>query len=176
MYYFTKAASPLGDLTLVSDGQRLTGLYLPNQKYFLAGIATDKLQQTDSLPIFQISRDWLTNYFTGQSRDTKLPPLSLKGSDFRHLVWQELLTIPFGELRTYGEIANEVADKMGRTSMSSQAVGAAISHNPISILVPCHRVISTSNNLTGYAGGIPAKIKLLEIEGHTLSDFKLPKN
>ena len=106
---------------------------------------------------------WLDIYFSGQKPDF-LPKLHLIGTDFQREVWDILLEIPYGQTVTYGEIARKIADKRGLKTMSAQAVGGAVGHNRVSVIVPCHRVIGSDGSLTGYAGGIERKIKLLEIE------------
>lgn len=174
MPFQTTYASPLGQLTLVSDGRSLTGLWLENQKYF-AATQPDHVTVTTDLPVFHQVQDWLDRYFSGQMPNPLELSLSPIGSDFRQTVWRHLLEIPYGHLTTYGEIANKIAKEMGRASFSSQAVGGAVGHNPISILIPCHRVIGANGNLTGYAGGLTNKIKLLTLEGIELSQHHLPK-
>jgi len=154
--------SPLGDMTLASDGEALTGLWYDGQKYF--GLGLDIGASDCVLPVFDATCRWLDVYFSGEKPDF-LPPIRFVGTDFRCRVWRALLTIPYGETVTYGILARRVADEMGVDSMSSQAVGGAVGHNPISILVPCHRVIGADGSLTGYAGGIDRKQRLLAIEG-----------
>lgn len=161
MQYLSHYSSPLGPITLASDGQALIGLWFDGQKYF--GNTIFSAQDDDSLPVFNETRRWLDQYFNGQCPNFT-PKLKLIGSDFRQLVWKNLLSIPYGNTTTYKAIGQKVAQAQGRASMSAQAVGGAVGHNPISIIIPCHRVISTSGNLTGYAGGLSRKEQLLQIE------------
>ncbi len=156
-------ASPLGPLTLASDGEALTGLWLEGQKYFAAGLEPDA-QDAPSLPVFQETAAWLERYFSGQ-RPPDLPPLAPQGSVFRQKVWKTLLKIPYGQSRTYGELAVAL-------DSSPRAVGGAVGHNPISILIPCHRVVGAEGSLTGYAGGEERKRFLLELERGSLAQRK----
>lgn len=161
MTYLMKLSSPLGPLSLASDGEALTGLWLEGQKYFAAGLEPETEERPD-LPVFCQAAAWLDAYF--EKRDLPpLPPLAPKGSEFRQKVWKLLLEIPFGETTTYGALAGQL--KAAGVSASPQAVGGAVGHNPISILIPCHRVVGTDGSLTGYAGGVEKKRFLLELEG-----------
>ena len=169
MNYMCKYESPIGKIILVSDGENLTGLWFEGQKYFLNLITEQKCD----LEIFKKTKKWLDIYFSGKEPEEEIP-INFYGTDFRVKVWNILKEIPYGNVITYGEIAKRLALEKGMKNMSAQAVGAAISHNPISIIVPCHRVIGNNNNLTGYAGGIDKKIKLLEIEGIDISNMKKP--
>ncbi len=171
MEYTAAYYSPLGDITLASDGDALTGLWLEGQKYYAYGL--DRVREEKDLPVFQQTREWLDLYFSGKEPGFT-PPLLLQGSDFQKKVWAILATIPYGQTRTYGDIAQEVAQKRGRAKMSAQAVGGAVGRNPISIIVPCHRVVGTNGNLTGYAGGIQKKIALLKLEGVKMDGFFVP--
>ena len=146
---------------MASDGEALTGLWFEGQKYFAAGVV-DKNDEKQ-LPIFDLTAKWLRIYFSGQEPDF-LPVLKPEGTKFRRLVWDILLAIPYGKTLTYGEIAKDVAARMGIPRMSAQAVGGAVGHNPISLIIPCHRVVGADGSLTGYAGGIDKKRKLLMIE------------
>ena len=166
MIYYKEYASPIGKLTLVSDGISLIGLYIENQKYFLENIK-EEMQRKDELIIFKNTEEWLDRYFAGLKPDIKGLKLKPQGSDFRVMVWQILENIPYGEVITYGDIAKKVAKIMGKSKMSSQAIGGAVSHNPISIIIPCHRVVGTKNSLVGYAGGLDIKKKLLDFEKNT---------
>ena len=152
--------SPLGRLTLGSDGESLTGLWLPEQKYFPAA----PMERRD-LAVFAQTAAWLDAYFAGDAPDPGELPLAPAGSGFQKLIWDLLLDIPYGELTTYGLLADRAARRMGRYSMSAQAVGGAVGHNPISIIIPCHRVVGADGSLTGYAGGLGAKSWLLQHEG-----------
>ena len=160
MEYIHHYHSPLGGITVASDGEVLTGLWFDGQKYFAVTLA--KEHEEKMLPVFEETDRWLDIYFQGKEPDF-LPPVSFaSGSEFRQEVWKILLSIPYGKTMTYGEIAACIAKQRGLTRMSAQAVGGAVGHNPISIIVPCHRVVGTDGSLTGYAGGIDKKIKLLE--------------
>lgn len=157
----TDYASPLGTLTLASDGENLTGLWMAGQKYFAAGIPTN-LPVSDDLPVFWKARDWLDRYFSGERPLPGELPLAPQGSAFRQSVWRILCEIPYGQTVTYGEIAKSLGVR------SAQAVGGAVGHNPISIIIPCHRVLGSDGSLTGYAGGAQKKIWLLAHEGAQL--------
>ena len=153
MDFIAHYSSLLGNITLTSDGSALTGLWFNKH---IEGREKD-------LPVFNTTKRWLDLYFKGVAPDFT-PPLSLCGSDFRKAVWKILLTIPFGKTMTYGEIAKKFSARM-----SAQAIGGAVGHNPVSIIVPCHRVLGTNGALTGYAGGLDKKIKLLELENAEFS-------
>lgn len=170
MEYTHHYDSPLGGITLSSDGQALTGLWFDDQKYFAYTLTGNPEQK--KLPVFEQAKLWLDTYFSGKE-PAFTPLLSPKATPFRRAVWDILLTIPFGRTMTYGEIAKEIARRRGLPKMSAQAVGGAVGHNPISLIIPCHRVIGTDGNLTGYAGGIARKEKLLalELEGVRLADY-----
>ena len=157
----TEYASPVGKLTLVSDGEAIIGLWIEGQKYFAAGIPTN-LPVRDDLPVFMQARDWLDRYFAGERPAASELPLAPQGSAFRQSVWRILCEIPYGQTVTYGEIAKRLPCK------SAQAVGGAVGHNPISIIIPCHRVLGSDGSLTGYAGGAQKKIWLLAHEGAQL--------
>ena len=161
MAYLHAYESPVGRLTLVSDGEALTGLWFDRQKYF------DRMQpacyEEKELPVFAQADRWLALYFSGKAPDF-LPPLAPTGTPFRKAVWEILLTIPYGKTMTYGEIAREIAKQRGVSRMSAQAVGGAVGHNPISLMIPCHRVIGADGSLTGFAGGLAVKEKLLRME------------
>ena len=176
-YCYTTYQSPVGTLTLAGDDSHLAGLWIEGQKYF-GGSLTQPMTAADPhrLPAPLASAcGWLDRYFSGAKPLPSELPLAPAGSDFRQLVWKILCEIPYGEVMTYGQIAQEAARLMGRPSMSGQAVGNAVGHNPISIIIPCHRVVGTNGSLTGYAGGIPKKIQLLKHEGVDVSRFFVPK-
>ena len=135
----------------------------------------EALEERDGLPVFDAARDWLARYFAGEKPMPSELPLCPIGGEFRQRVWRLLCQIPYGETTTYGALARALAAQMGRPSMSSQAVGGAVGHNPISIIIPCHRVVGSGGSLTGYAGGIAAKLRLLEHEGVELSRLSVPK-
>lgn len=166
--------SPVGLLTLAAGEDGLSGLWLEGQKYFaqpLGGL----MEPGESLHLKQ-ARAWLDSYFAGERPSLASLMLAPVGSDFRQLIWQLLREIPYGEVRTYGDLAKEAARRMGRLSMSSQATGGAVGHNPISIIVPCHRVVGADGSLTGFAGGISNKLWLLEHEGVDCCGFFVPAN
>lgn len=174
MYYTSYYNSPVGRLLLASDGASLTGLWVENQKYYADTIA-ENIQEQDELPIFIQTRDWLDRYFSGKKPKISELKLAPKGGEFRQAVWKILCEIPYGEVFTYGGIARMIAQKTGRAAMSAQAVGGAVGHNPISIIIPCHRVVGSNGSLTGYAGGLDVKIKLLTFEGVDMSGLFRPQ-
>ena len=153
--------SPLGGITLASDGEALTGLWFDGQKYFAASL--EKEHEERMLPVFDLAYKWLNLYFSG-SEPGFLPPLLMRATEFRKTVWEILLSIPYGKTMTYGEIADRIAAGRGLSRMSAQAVGGAVAHNAISLMIPCHRVVGMDGSLTGYAGGLEKKIWLLELE------------
>lgn len=161
MVYIHHYSSPLGGITLASDGDSLTGLWFDGQKYFGSTLTAE--HGLKALPVFRQADKWLDIYFGGKMPDFT-PPLSVKATPFRKAVWDILLTIPFGSTMTYGEIADQIARQKGLAHMSAQAVGGAVGHNPISLIIPCHRVVGTDGKLTGYAGGIDKKLWLLTME------------
>ena len=158
MTYYSYYDSPLGKILLLSDGTALTGLYMEGQPGKNGDMQAD-------LPVFDQTRDWLDAYFRGESPEPKSLPLFPKGTPFQEAVWQILLTIPQGQTRSYGDIAREMAQRLGKDKMSAQAVGQAVGRNPISIIIPCHRVVGAKGQMTGYAGGLDKKIWLLKHEG-----------
>ncbi|MDR1328524.1 MAG: methylated-DNA--[protein]-cysteine S-methyltransferase [Oscillospiraceae bacterium] len=174
MFYSTAYRSPVGALTLASDGQSLVGLWIEGQKYHGAAIR-EPMTERDGVPVFGAVKEWLDGYFAGEKPDASKLPLAPIGSEFRQGVWDILRSIPYGEVTTYGNIAGKLSLKTGKTSMSAQAVGGAVGHNPISIIIPCHRVVGASGSLTGYAGGIGTKRKLLELEGVDMSGLFVPQ-
>ena len=174
MAYTTQYSSPVGNLVLASDGANLTGLWLEGQKYFMATVKGEILAQDDSLPVFAQTRQWLDRYFAGERPAPCELPLAPMGSPFRKAVWACLCQIPYGEVTTYGAIAKKLAPMLGREHLSAQAVGGAVGHNPISIIIPCHRVVGTDGSLTGYAGGIHTKEHLLRLEGAAMEGLFVP--
>ncbi len=174
MYYTADYLSPVGMLTLASDGIHLVGLWIEGQKYFEKTIS-EPIVRDRALPVLEETKDWLNRYFAGERPKISKLPLSPSGSEFRQEVWKLLCEIPYGQITTYGEIAKKMAVKMGRKSMSGQAVGGAVGHNPISIIIPCHRVVGSNGSLTGYAGGIDLKIQLLKHEGVPMSHLFVPQ-
>lgn len=170
--YIETYASPLGIITMGSNGKQLTGLWFEGQKHFDDTLCDQP--QHHALPIFDETRTWLDVYFQGK-RPTFTPPILLNDTPFRRTVWQLLLTIPYGEITTYKDIARQWARQHGVKSMSSQAVGGAVGRNPISIIIPCHRVIGTNGSLTGYAGGLDRKRWLLQWEQENTDKFFIPQ-
>ena len=163
-YYKTKYKSPIGNIIICCDEkEKIVGLWFENQKYFADNI-DGKNTENNNLKIFIKVKDWLDRYFAGQHPNIKEVPIKLIGNDFRKSVWKILCNIPYGKTITYGDIAKQIAKQQGTTKMSAQAVGGAVGHNPISIIVPCHRVIGKNGKLTGYAAGLGKKKKLLELE------------
>ena len=174
MIYTTRDHSPLGPLTIASDGRSLTGLWLDGQKYFGGTLGRETCVR-DELPVFDAARDWLARYFAGKRPAIGELPLAPAGGDFRQAVWALLCAIPYGQVRTYGDLARTLAERRGLPRMSAQAVGGAVGHNPLSIIIPCHRVVGSGGSLTGYAGGIDKKVFLLRHEGADLSGLFVPK-
>jgi len=174
MDYITDYFSPLGEITIASDVQSLTGLWFKQQKYY-PDLTQAKAVQAAEIPVLQATWEWLDRYFAGEKPKTAELPLAPVGGDFRQVVWQILCEIPYGSLTTYGEIAKRIATKRGLPKMSARAVGGAVGHNPISIIIPCHRVVGSNGSLTGYGGGIATKVKLLTLEGVDMSKLFVPK-
>ncbi len=161
MQYTSKYKNCLGEILLASDGEKLTGLWFLGQKYFADNLEKENIEK--NLPIFQHTKKWLDIYFSGKLPNFT-PPLAFENvSPFRKQVLEILLTIPFGKTSTYGQIAKQIEKKSGK-KVSAQAVGGAVGHNPISLIIPCHRVLGSNSNLTGYAGGVDKKIELLKLE------------
>ena len=172
MTYIQHYDSPLGGILLAADEIGLTGLWFDGQKYFARGLSNERIAHETS--VLAEAKRWLDIYFTSKAPDFT-PPLHPTGSEFRKAVWEILLQIPYGQTTTYGEIARQLAEKQGLARMSAQAVGGAVGHNEISVIIPCHRVVGTNGSLTGYAGGIHKKEQLLELECADMSHFFLPK-
>ena len=172
MTYIGHYTSPLGGITLASNGTALTGLWFDGQKFF--GDTLPKETAERALPIFEEATRWLDLYFAGQVPDFT-PALSMETTPFRKAVWEIMLTIPYGQTMTYGEIARRLAQERGLARMSAQAVGGAVGHNSISLIIPCHRVVGTNGSLTGYAGGIQRKVRLLQLEQTNMANFFVPK-
>ena len=173
MIYVTSYDSPVGKILLASKDNQLIGLWIEGQKYYLGNVKED-IQEKDDEIIFTKTKKWLDKYFRGEKPQIIELDLAPSGSEFAKNVWKILCEIPYGEVTTYGKIAKKIANKMHKDKMSAQAVGGAVGHNPISIIIPCHRVVGTKGNLTGYAGGIDKKIKLLEHENVDMSNFYIP--
>ncbi len=172
IFYNSEFDSPVGKLTLCSNGENLVGLWLKGQKYFMDSVRGFNIIQNDNLKIFTDTKMWLVDYFKGFERYPRELALAPIGGEFRQMVWNELCKIPYGKTITYGELANRIAKFRGLEKMSAQAVGTAIGHNPISIIIPCHRVVGKNGQLTGYAGGIDVKAKLLKLENVDLEILK----
>ena len=171
VHYTCRYQSPLGGITIAADSEGLTGLSFDGQKYFAATLSP--ACESRPLPLFEETRRWLDLYFGGKNPGY-LPPLHLTGTPFRMAVWEILCSIPYGRTVTYGEIARKVARQNGKTALSAQAVGNAVGHDPVSIIVPCHRVIGSNGSLTGYAGGIARKTALLTLEQADLTGTFVP--
>ena len=167
----TRYASPLGTIFLAADNGALTGLWLEGQKYFAATLDEAAVER-DDLPVFRQTAAWLDAYFVKRPLPD-LPPLAPRGSDFRQAVWRLLLEIPYGQVTTYGALAQILRTR--GISAAAQAVGGAVGHNPISILIPCHRVVGADGSLTGYAGGVEKKRFLLALEGVDMTNLYMPK-
>lgn len=172
MEYIRYYESPLGEILMSCDEKGLSGLWFVDQKYYAAGLGEE--HQEKNTVVFDRTREWLDIYFQGREPDFT-PPLHRKTTDFRKKVWEILLTIPYGYTMTYGEIADRIAAEKGLPHMSAQAVGGAVGHNAISLIIPCHRVVGTDGSLTGYAGGIDRKVKLLTLERADMSSLFVPK-
>lgn len=173
MIYTTEFDSPVGKITLAAIAEKLIGLWLEGQDYFESTIS-EEMVKDDSLKLFTEVRNWLDAYFAKKNPAISDLPLFPSGSEFRKSVWRVLCTVPCGEVTTYGKVARKIAAERGIAKMSAQAIGGALAHNPISIIIPCHRVVGADGSLIGYAGGIDRKIKLLECEGVDLSKFFIP--
>ena len=172
MQYTSHYHSPLGDILLAADDTGLTGSWFEGQKYYALNL--DKEHEEKEVSVLKAARQWLDIYFSGKDPDFSIP-LHLIGTDFQKQVWRILCAIPYGQTRTYGDIAGEIARQREQAHMSAQAVGGAVGHNNISIIVPCHRVVGTTGSLTGYAGGIDKKIQLLKLEKTDMSGLFVPK-
>ena len=170
MIYTTYYHSPIGRLLLASKNNKLIGLWIEGQKYYLGNIK-EEMQEKDKEIILLKAKKWLDRYFNGEKPEISELDLAPIGSKFAKNVWKLLCEIPYGKITTYGEIAK----KMNKNKMSAQAVGGAVGHNPISIIIPCHRVVGANGSLTGYAGGIEKKIKLLEHERVEMSNLYKPE-
>lgn len=172
MIFIQHYDSPLGAILLAADETGLTGLWFDGQKFFARDLPAERVEQ--NTPALSEVKRWLDIYFTGKEPDF-MPPLHPIGSAFRRSVWDILLRIPYGQTTTYGEIARQLAEKQGRPRIAAQAVGGAVGHNKISIIIPCHRVVGTNGSLTGYAGGIDKKVKLLEWEHTDMTGLFVPR-
>lgn len=171
MQYFNHCHSPIGEILLTADEIGLTGLWFNKEMYELSYLGNNYTEKDTT--ILKQTKEWLAIYFSGKEPDF-LPPMHITGTPFRLTVWKILQTIPYGKTITYGEIAKEIARQKGISQMSAQAVGGAVGHNAISIIIPCHRVIGANGNLTGYGGGIDKKIKLLTLEKVDIQHLFIP--
>lgn len=179
MIYKTIYKSPVGELYLTSDGENLTGVLFHKEKDLINNSAFEECNgdngETYSLTVFKAASSWLDRYFAGEKPDINELPLAPEGSEFRLAVWEILKKIPYGEVMTYGDIAKEMAVIRGKKKMSAQAVGGAVGNNPISVIIPCHRVVGAGGNLTGFGGGIDVKVKLLQHENADMTGMYIPK-
>jgi len=173
MQYTAKYQSPLGEILLAADDAGLTGLWFEHEKYYALHLDPEHMQK--KTPAIQQTRAWLDLYFAGKEPDF-LPPIHMLGTPFQKDVWHLLLQIPYGQTATYGAIAKHLAAQRGLARMSAQAVGGAVGHNEISIIIPCHRVVGKNGSLTGYAGGLDKKIYLLKLEGGYKETYFIPKH
>lgn len=171
MQYTAKYQSPMGEILLAADEIGLTGLWLEGEKFYADSLDPEHVEK--ELPVFEAVRKWLDIYFSGKEPDF-MPPVHMIGSPFRLSVWELLRQIPYGKTVTYGELAKMVAEKRGLSRMSAQAVGGAVGHNEISIIIPCHRVVGSDGSLTGYAGGVDKKERLLTLEGVDMKKLFVP--
>ncbi len=172
MQYIDHYDSSLGGITIASDGESLTGLWFDGQKYF--GDTLSGEYENRSLLVFEQTKQWLDIYFSGKEPNFT-PELKMIATEFRKEVWEIMLAIPYGQTMTYGEIAEKISLKRGLVRMSAQAVGGAVGHNSISLIIPCHRVVGSDGSLTGYAGGIDKKLQLLTLEKADTSKFFIPR-
>lgn len=173
MLYTMHYDSPIGRLLLMEKEEALTGLWIEGQKYFL-GMLRENMEEKKDSSILNRTKDWLDRYFRGEKPQISELTLEPMGSEFRKEVWKILCEIPYGEVTTYGDISRKIADNRGIDRMSAQAVGQAVGHNPISIIIPCHRVVGTGGSLTGYAGGLQRKVSLLTLEGVSMENLFVP--
>lgn len=174
MVYTTAYKSPIGNLLIAEKDNKLIGLWIENQKYYLSNLKEEMIEKED-VEVLTKTKSWLDRYFKGEKPNISELDINLIGSEFRKSVWEILKTIPYGEVITYNDIAKKIAKQKGISKMSAQAIGGAVGHNPISIIVPCHRVVGSNGSLTGYAGGIEKKIQLLKLEGIDTSKYFAPK-
>ena len=169
MLYSHHYNSPLGEITMASDGTALTGLWFRGQRHF--PVSFELASVSKDIPVFRLTNQWLDLYFSGTA-PVFMPDISLKGTDFQMSVWSLLLSIPYGHTVTYGQLARQLEERRNSSRVSAQAVGGAVGRNPISLIVPCHRVIGADGSPTGYAGGIERKRWLLALEN---GSFPLPR-
>lgn len=172
MQYTSTYQSPVGEILLACDEIGLTGLWFEGGKFY--ALSLDREHEAREMPVFAEVKRWLDVYFSGREPDL-MPPVHMLGSPFQRSVWEILRQIPYGKTTTYGEIAKRLAAERGLPRMSAQAVGGAVGHNPISVMIPCHRVVGSNGSLTGYAGGLQKKIWLLTHEGVDMGRLFAPK-
>lgn len=164
MVYTSRYASPIGTLLLAERDGKLIGVWMEGQKYFCSSLR-EQMRESENSKVLRQAKQWLDRYFAGEKPAIRELPLAPAGSNFQKEVFGILCGIPYGETTTYGEISRELAARRGIARMSAQAVGGAVGHNPLSVIIPCHRVVGSNGNLTGYAGGLQKKIWLLTHEG-----------
>lgn len=172
MQYTSTYQSPVGEILLACDEIGLTGLWFEGGKFY--ALSLDREHEAREMPVFAEVKRWLDVYFSGREPDL-MPPVHMLGSPFQRSVWEILRQIPYGKTTTYGEIAKRLAAERGLPRMSAQAVGGAVGHNPISVMIPCHRVVGSNGSLTGYAGGLQKKNWLLTHEGVDMGRLFVPK-
>jgi len=163
MFFKKIYKSPIGSLVLVSNEKELVGVWFSDQVYYLAGLKNEILVEQDN-EILLMTVNWLERYFDGKKPEINEIPLHPSGTSFQKLVWKKLMDIPYGSVITYQGLARQVAIEMNKKTMSAQAIGGAVGHNPISIIIPCHRVVGTHGDLVGYASGLDKKSFLLTHE------------
>ncbi len=173
IYYKTTYKSPLGKLTIASNADNITGVWLEGQKNFEASIKNNTILKNNNLKVFIQTKEWLNRYFNKERPEISEIPMAPTGTPFQLDVWDILCKIPYGKTVTYKEIAEVIASKYNKKSMSAQAIGGAVGHNPIAIIIPCHRVIGSNGKLTGYTGGLNNKIKLLTLENEEYKQLSL---
>ena len=173
MIYVANYKSPIGNLLIASKNNKLIGLWIEGQKYYFSNFK-DEVQQLDN-NILLDTKKWLDKYFNKEKPSINELELNPIGSEFRQEVWKILCTIPYGKVITYNDISKQIAHNRGIKKMSAQAIGGAVGHNPISIIIPCHRVVGTNGSLTGYAGGIDKKIYLLKHEEVNMENLVIPR-
>lgn len=173
LIYTTQYTSPIGNLLLAGTDTHLAGVWMEGQKYF-PGFLQDETMECSNTPILGQTKQWLDRYFAGEQPSIRELSLAPAGTVFRKEVWKILCEIPYGQVISYGEIAQKIAACRGLDHMSAQAVGGAVGHNPISIIIPCHRVVGCRGSLTGYAGGLQKKISLLIHEGVDMERLFIP--
>ena len=172
VYYTEYKTNLIGTLTLASDGLSIIGCWFDNDRYFGYGV-DGSMERRDDVAVFNEARRWLDRYFDGEKPNPRELPLNARATEFQLRVREAMLDIPYGETTTYGAIANRISSETGKRS-SARAVGGAVGHNPLCLIVPCHRVVGANGSLTGFGGGIDMKVKLLEHEQAHMDSFHLP--